>query len=198
MLIYLLNIYILNTQSRTALTSQRNQKLFFKKVIDSLYGSVLKAGKQPVISNWESLEVVTEKKCPPVDPWPGPSEDPYPSLVFEMYSLPAVSTLGDSSRDTGERMYFWDRLNEIHDSIRNHTSQGTCTHNFPTETTQLFSALTEVQVFMSRRRKNSARDREIGKKWIYLEDTCIYSPSHFLAFYGWTDLAPLGVSFNNR
>ena len=58
--------------------------------------------------------------------------------------------------------------------------------------------LLKFRFFMSRQRKNSARDKEIGKKWIYLEDTCLYSPNHFLAFYGWTDLAPLGVSFINR
>ena len=52
--------------------------------------------------------------------------------------------------------------------------------SFPTEITCLVQDLLKLRLLMSHGRKNSVRDKVIGKKWIYLERNIIhrqYGPS---------------------
>ena len=48
------------------------------------------------------------------------------------------------------------------------------THSLPTETRHLVQDLMKLRLLMSYLRKNSVRDKVIGKKWIYLERNILH------------------------
>ena len=48
------------------------------------------------------------------------------------------------------------------------------THSLPTEITHLVSGLMKLRFLMSHCRKNSVRDKVMGKKWIYLERNTLH------------------------
>ena len=48
------------------------------------------------------------------------------------------------------------------------------THSLPTEITDLVSGVMKLRFLMSHYRKNSVRDKVVGKKWIYSERNTLH------------------------